>query len=64
MQDLSFPRWLYQGGDDLANGVIVHNAEAWEDARARGFLEYGEKAEASEPEPVKRGPGRPRKATA
>jgi hypothetical protein len=52
----SFPRWLYQGGDDLKNGVIVHDREAWEAARARGFLEYGETAEA---EPVKR--GRPKK---
>jgi hypothetical protein len=61
MQDLSFPRWLYQGGDDLKNGVIVADAEAWEAARARGFLEYGETAEAPA-EPVKRGPGRPRKS--
>lgn len=61
MQDLSFPRWLYQGGDDLKNGVIVHDREAWEAARARGFLEYGEQVN-EEPAQPKRGPGRPRKA--
>lgn len=57
-----YPKHLYMDGD-VSNGVVVQN-KAEEDAkRAEGYSMYAEwyAAQQAHSEPVKRGPGRPRK---
>ena len=45
---MDYPRWLYQD-NDLSRGVIVNDDAEADDAKAKGFSEYGE----DKPEPAK-----------
>lgn len=65
-----YPRSLYlRGWEDLSAEVVVRSADEEAAARAKGYKRLPEfavvePAPVVEPEPVKRGPGRPPKARA
>lgn len=58
-----YPMSLYMNGDVEAEHVIVQDEAQEAEMRAEGFR-MGWESQEKAPEPVKRGPGRPRKEQA